>query len=32
MTALTDYIEAWVAGDPERIARTVTEDWVITEC
>ena len=32
MTVLTDYIDAWVAGDAERIAGTVTEDCVITEC
>jgi len=32
MSALTEYIDAWVAGDAERIAATVAEDCVITEC
>ncbi len=32
MSALTSYIEAWVAGDAERVAATVTEDCVVTEC
>lgn len=32
MSALIEYIDAWVAGDAERIAAGVTEDCVITEC
>src|SRR5674476_692571 len=32
MSALTEYIDAWVVGDAERIAATVAEDCVITEC
>jgi ketosteroid isomerase-like protein len=32
MTALTEYIRAWVANDVDRIAAVVTEECVITEC
>lgn len=32
MSALTEYIEAWVANDADRIAAAVAEDCVITEC
>lgn len=32
MTALTEYMEAWVAGDPARIAGAVEEGCVVTEC
>lgn len=32
MTALTRYIEAWVANDAGRIADAVVTDCVITEC
>jgi ketosteroid isomerase-like protein len=32
MTALTEYIDAWIAGDVERIAHAVAEDCVVTEC
>lgn len=32
MSALTEYIEAWAAGDADRIAAAVTEDCVVTEC
>jgi SnoaL-like domain len=32
MSALTEYIDAWVVGDAEHIAATVAEDCVITEC
>ncbi|MFT3874992.1 MAG: nuclear transport factor 2 family protein [Propioniciclava sp.] len=32
MSALTDYIDAWVAHDIERIAAAVAENCVITEC
>ena len=32
MTALTEYIDAWVAGDIDRIARAVADECVITEC
>ncbi|RGE22481.1 nuclear transport factor 2 family protein [Leucobacter sp. wl10] len=32
MSVLTDYIDAWVANDADRIAATVTENCVITEC
>lgn len=28
---LTEYIDAWLAGDPERIAALVAEDGVVTE-
>lgn len=31
MTTLTEYIDAWVATDPERIAALVAEDAVVTE-
>jgi hypothetical protein len=27
MTALTEYIGAWVANDADRIAALVTEEW-----
>lgn len=32
VTTLLRYIESWVGGDPERIASTVTDDCVISEC
>ncbi|WP_143014887.1 nuclear transport factor 2 family protein [Glycomyces harbinensis] len=32
MTALTEYIDAWIAADADRIARAVTEHCHITEC
>jgi len=32
MTPLLAYIEAWVAHDSDRIARTVAENCTITEC
>lgn len=32
MSVLTDYIDAWVASDVERIAGAVAEDCVVTEC
>ena len=32
MTTLTDYIDAWLAADPERIAALVAEDGVVSEC
>lgn len=32
MTVLTEYIDAWVAGDAARIAAAVAEDCVVTEC
>ncbi|MBE6483041.1 MAG: nuclear transport factor 2 family protein [Actinomyces ruminicola] len=32
MSALTDYIDAWVAHDVDRIAAAVTSDCVIIEC
>ncbi|WP_147472728.1 ester cyclase [Streptomyces triticirhizae] len=32
MSALTEYIDAWEAGDPARVADAVAEDCVITEC
>ncbi|HEU5127795.1 MAG TPA: nuclear transport factor 2 family protein [Glycomyces sp.] len=32
MTALTEYIEAWVANDADRIARAVAPECVIAEC
>lgn len=32
VTALTEYIEAWIANDAARIADAVTEDCVVTEC
>ncbi|MFC0673851.1 nuclear transport factor 2 family protein [Brachybacterium hainanense] len=32
MSALTDYIDAWIANDAERIAGAVAQDCIITEC
>ena len=32
MSALTAYIDAWVANDADRIVDAVAEDCVITEC
>ncbi len=32
MSPLENYIDAWVAGDPDRIASAVTEDCEIIEC
>ncbi|MGP9683045.1 nuclear transport factor 2 family protein [Brachybacterium sp. AOP3-A1-3] len=32
MTALTEYVAAWVHGDPESIAALVSEGCVVTEC
>lgn len=32
MSALTDYIDAWMAADIDAIAATVADDCVITEC
>jgi len=32
VSALTNYIEAWVANDADRIAAAVAEHCVITEC
>ncbi|WP_424441482.1 nuclear transport factor 2 family protein [Microbacterium sp.] len=32
MSALTDYIDAWVAQDAERVAGSVAADCVVTEC
>jgi ketosteroid isomerase-like protein len=32
MTALTEYIDAWISADADRIAHTVAEQCRITEC
>lgn len=32
MTALTEYMGAWVTGDPAKIAQRVSSNCVITEC
>lgn len=32
MSALTNYMEAWVANDADLIAGAVTENCVVTEC
>ena len=32
MSALTEYIDAWIANDADRVAAAVAEDCIITEC